>query len=143
VTCAATCRRPQVDESGLTLGSKTPPRLVATVDRQRLRQVVDNLVSNAVEYTRRGGKITLGLQGAAHQVRLRVSDTGLGMDEAEREHVFSWFVRGDEAARRHVSGTGLGLNIVSSIVVAHGGEVAVDSTPGEGSAFHVMLPRGG
>ena len=53
------------------------------------------------------------------------------------------YVRGDEAARRHISGTALGLNIVRTIVVAHGGEVSVDSTPGEGSAFHVMLPRGG
>ena len=65
------------------------------------------------------------------------------MDEAEREQVFSWFVRGDEAARRHISGTGLGLNIVSTIVAAHGGEVTLDSTPGEGSTFQVMLPHGG
>jgi len=135
--------RPQVEASGLTLGCETPPRLVANLDGHRLRQVVDNLVSNAVKYTGRGGTITIGLQDDAHQVRLCVSDTGMGMDEAEREHVFSWFVRGDEAARRHISGTGLGLNIVSTIVVAHGGEVTVDSTPGEGSAFHVTLPRGG
>lgn len=135
--------RPKVDASGLTLGCETPPRLVATVDRQRLRQVIDNLVSNAVRYTGRGGTITLGLHGDTNHVRLRVSDTGRGIDEAEREHVFSWFVRGDEAARRLISGTGVGLHIVRTIVMAHGGEVTVDSTPGEGSTFHVTLPQGG
>lgn len=135
--------RPQVDASGLTLECETPPRVVANVDRQRLKQVVDNLISNAVKYTGRGGTITLGLQGDAHHVRLCVSDTGIGMDEADREHVFSWFVRGDEAARRLIPGTGLGLHIVRTIVVAHGGNVTVDSTPGEGSTFHVTLPQGG
>lgn len=135
--------RPQVDASGLTLGCETPPTLVATVDGQRLWQVVDNLVSNAVKYTGRGGTITLGLHGDAHHVRLCVSDTGIGTDEAEREQVFSWFVRGDEAVQRHIPGTGLGLNIVSGIVAAHGGEVTVDSTPGKGSTFQVTLPHGG
>lgn len=100
--------RPQVEASGLIIGCETPPRLVATADGHRLRQVVDNLVSNAVKFTASGGTITIGLQDDAHQVRLCVSDTGMGMDEAEREHVFSWFVRGDEAARRHIPGTGLG-----------------------------------
>jgi two-component system phosphate regulon sensor histidine kinase PhoR len=135
--------RPQVDASGLTLDCETPPRVVANVDRQRLRQVVDNLVSNAVKYTGTGGTITLGLQSDAEQVRLRVSDTGMGIDEAEREQVFSWFVRGDEAARRLISGTGLGLTIVRTIVLAHGGKVTVDSTPGEGSTFQVTLPQRG
>jgi len=135
--------RPELDASGLTLERETPPRLVATVDRQRLRVVVDHLVSNAVKYTGRGGTITLGLQGGdAHHVCLRVGDTGMGIAEAERDHVFSSFVRGDEAARRRISGTGLGLHIVRSIVVAHGGEVTVDTTPGEGSTFQVTLPQG-
>jgi two-component system phosphate regulon sensor histidine kinase PhoR len=135
--------RPAADAARVSLVCQTPRSLVATVDRQRLRQAVDHLVSNAVTYTSTGGTITLGLQGDAHQVRLCVSDTGVGMDEAERERVFSRFVRGDEAARRLISGTGLGLNIVRTIVVAHGGEVTVDSTPGEGSTFHVSLPHGG
>ena len=65
------------------------------------------------------------------------------MDEAEREQVFSWFVRGDEAVQRQIPGTGLGLNIVSTIVAAHGGEVTVDSTPGEGTTFQVLLPHRG
>jgi signal transduction histidine kinase len=135
--------RPTVDASGLTLECEAPPRLVATVDRQRLRQAVDHLISNAVKYTGRGGTITLGLHSDADHVRLGVSDTGMGIAEADREHVFSWFVRGDEAAGRLISGTGLGLNIVRTIVVAHGGEVTLDSVPGKGSTFHVTLPRGG
>lgn len=98
--------RPQIDASGLTLGFEAPPRLVATVDGQRLWQVVDNLVSNAVKYTGRGGTVTFGLHGDAHHVRLCVSDTGIGMDEDEREQVFSWFVRGDEAVRQQIPGNG-------------------------------------
>jgi two-component system, OmpR family, phosphate regulon sensor histidine kinase PhoR len=134
--------RPRVDASGLTLVCETPPRLVANVDGQRLRQVVDHLVSNAVTYTGTGGTITLKLEGDGRHVRLWVSDTGIGMDEAERDEVFSWFVRGDEAARQLIPGTGLGLTIVRSIVIAHGGEVTVDTTPGVGSTFHVTLPQG-
>ena len=135
--------RHQAESSGLTLRTDVPPALVATIDGERLRQVVDNLVSNAVKYTESGGLVTVVLEGDDRQVRLSVSDTGMGMDEAELEHVFSWFVRGDQAVRRQIPGTGLGLNIVSTIVAAHGGEVTVESTPGQGSTFRVSLPSSG
>lgn len=132
---------PQVDAAGLTLSTDMPPKLAATADGTRLRQVVDNLVSNAVNYTEPGGKVTIGLQDNHHHVDLWVSDTGMGMDEAELERAFTWFVRGDQAVKRQIPGTGLGLNIASIIVAAHGGEITVESTPGQGSTFHVTLPH--
>lgn len=131
--------RPRADAAGLTLRSNTPPTLVAAVDGARLRQVVDSLVSNAVNYTEPGGKVTIGLRGDDHQVRLSVSDTGVGMDEAELKRAFTWFVRGDQAVQRQIPGTGLGLNLASIIVAAHGGEITAESTPGQGSTFHVTL----
>lgn len=137
---AVEAARRQAEASGLILVTDTPPRLVASVDGERLRQVVDNLVSNAVKYSENGGTVTVGLQREDHLVRLRVTDTGIGLDEGEMEQVFSWFVRGEQAVKRHIPGSGLGLNIVSTIVAAHDGEVTVESTPGRGSTFQVTLP---
>ena len=132
--------RPAAEASGLSLVIDAPERLVATVDGERLRQVVDNLVTNAVKYTETGGTVTVGLQTDDDGVQLWVTDTGIGMDDAEIEQVFSWFVRGEEAVQRQIPGTGLGLNIVSTIVAAHGGKISVESAPGEGSTFRVTLP---
>jgi two-component system phosphate regulon sensor histidine kinase PhoR len=138
---AVECWRPQAEASGLTLSRDTPPSLVATVDRECVRRVVDNLLSNAVKYTEMGGAVTILVQGDAHESRISVSDTGIGIDEAEAEQMFTWFNRGAAALHRHVPGTGLGLNIVSTIVAAHGGEVTLESAPGAGSTFHVTLPH--
>jgi two-component system phosphate regulon sensor histidine kinase PhoR len=133
--------RLHAEGAGLTLRCDAPPSLAATVDPERVRRVVDNLLSNAVKYTDTGGEVTIRVQGDSHQSRISVSDTGIGLDEAEAEQMFTWFNRGAAALHRHVPGTGLGLNIVSTIVAAHGGEIALESAPGEGSTFHVTLPH--
>jgi signal transduction histidine kinase len=133
--------RPHAEAAGLTLRRDTPPSLVATVDPQRVRRAIDNLLSNAIKYTDMGGSVTLRAQGDAHQARISVSDTGIGINEAEAKHMFTWFNRGAAALHRHVPGTGLGLTIVSTIVAAHGGEVTLESAPGRGSTFHVTLPN--
>ena len=117
-----------------------PEVLEALVDGQRLRQVVDNLVSNAVKYTDRGGaaRVRVGVDGTT--LDIRVHDSGIGMNAAEVERAFTRFFRGSGALERHRPGTGLGLTIVQSIVEAHGGSISLSSEPGTGTEFHVRLP---
>ena len=107
------------------------------VDEHRIRQVLDNLLSNAIKYGGTGGSVTVCLRQEADGVGLEVSDTGLGIAADEVEHVFGRFFRGGEALERHIAGTGLGLNIVSTIVAAHEGAVDLDSELGPGQ----HLPR--
>ncbi|GGO75349.1 sensor histidine kinase [Nocardioides deserti] len=132
--------RAAADRAGVTLDADLPTSLVARVDEQRVRQVVDNLVSNGVKYTERGGSVEVVLGLVAGAVELTVRDTGIGIARDELTDVFTRFFRGGAALERHIPGTGLGLEIVSSIVSAHGGTIAVDSEPGRGSVFTVTLP---
>ena len=137
---AVEAARPGAVAGGVRLEVEAPDRLVAHVDGQRLRQVVDNLLSNGIKYTQPGGEVRAVLEQAGEDVRLRVADTGIGIAPGEVERVFARFYRGDEARRRQIPGNGLGLNIVSAIVEAHGGTLGLDSEPGVGSTFRVTLP---
>ena len=109
-------------------------------DPATLRRAVLNLVENAIKYTPRGGRVELGLAPAGRSAAIVVRDTGVGMDPAEAARVFEPFVRLDEARARDTGGAGLGLAIVRSIVLAHGGTLAVESAPGAGSTFTIRLP---
>ena len=131
---------PAADAAGVALEVDVPEVLEALVDGQRLRQVVDNLVSNAVKYTDRGGAagVRVGVDGTT--LDIRVHDSGIGMNAAEVERAFTRFFRGSGALERHRPGTGLGLTIVQSIVEAHGGSISLSSEPGTGTEFHVRLP---
>ena len=126
---------------GIAVDLHAPDRLVIGADRDRLRQVVDNLLLNAVKYTDAGGRVAVSLLEEADQVRLEVTDTGIGIAEADLTQVFTRFFRTRAARRRPVAGVGLGLNIADALVAAHGGMIEVESTPGEGSCFRVTLPR--
>lgn len=117
-----------------------PASLTADVDPQRLAQVVDNLLSNAVKYSPDGGTVDVRLWQEGRAVRLQVSDTGIGMNEAEREKVFTKFFRSRRAVASAVPGVGLGLVITKTIVEAHGGNLDFVSEPGEGTVFTVSLP---
>src|SRR5262249_16737647 len=99
-----------------------------------------NLVDNAVKYTPAGGKVELTLTGRDGRAELSVQDTGPGIDPAQLERIFQPFVRLDDARARAQGGAGLGLAIARSIVVAHGGVLDVESTPGAGSRFIIRLP---
>ncbi|NOZ48503.1 MAG: HAMP domain-containing protein [Chloroflexi bacterium] len=107
-------------------------------DADRLRQLLVNLLNNAVQYTPAGGKIELGLQCLGEQAQITISDTGQGIATEDLPHIFDRFYRADKA-RTH-GGTGLGLSIVRWVVDAHHGEIDVESTPGNGTTFHVRLP---
>ncbi len=133
--------RPTAEGSEISLKCQVPGVLPAVVDEQRMRQVLDNLVSNAVKYTRPGGSVDVVLRRVEDALEIVVSDTGIGIREDEAEQVFTRFFRGGEALQRQIPGTGLGLSIVSSIVAAHGGVVTLDSQVGRGSTFRISLPQ--
>jgi heavy metal sensor kinase len=109
-------------------------------DRERLRQLIWNLVENAVRYTPAGGTVTLALRRHGPVAELTVSDTGIGIAPEHLQHIFERFYRVDTSRSRALGGTGLGLSIVRQIAEAHGGQVRVRSIPGEGSTFTVALP---
>lgn len=129
------------DNGGVRLSSVVPETLPALADGMRLRQVFDNLLDNAIAYSSEGGVVSVDLGLREEHVVLTVTDEGTGIDAGEVEQVFGRFYRGENARRRQVPGTGLGLTIVRSIVEAHGGVVSLESTPGEGTSVCVMLPR--
>lgn len=108
-------------------------------DGNRLAQVFDNLVSNAIKYTPEGGKVEITGEDIGDRVVFTIRDTGVGIDQEDQEHIFDEFFR-SRKVRSRFQGTGMGLAIVRRIVEAHGGRVWVESEPGEGSRFHVELP---
>jgi signal transduction histidine kinase len=109
-----------------------------------VKQVLDNLIANAIRYTLKGGAVTVSTGRAetedARWATVTVSDTGIGIPQEEMEHIFDRFYRGERPRRMQIPGTGLGLAIVKEIVDLHGGRVTVESEPGEGSTFTVWLP---
>jgi PAS domain S-box-containing protein len=109
-------------------------------DPHRLRQVVENLVSNAIKFTPAGGAVTISASDEGPLAEIAVSDTGIGIDADDRGRLFERMFRTREAELRHIQGTGLGLTIVKAIVDAHGGTITVDSEVGEGATFRVKLP---
>jgi len=109
----------------------------ACFDRERIVQVLANLVGNAVKFTPPGGQITLEAQRAGHEVILSVRDTGPGIPEDERDHVFDPYWQAKETAQL---GTGLGLSIAKGLVELHGGRIWVAGEPGTGSTFSFSLP---
>ena len=106
----------------------------------RLAQLLDNLVSNAIKFMPSGGRVDVSTTAENGLVRIEVSDTGLGISEDDREHLFERFFRSQTALERQIQGTGLGLYISKAIVEAHGGRIGVSSVVGEGTTFVVELP---
>ncbi|MDX5312563.1 MAG: ATP-binding protein, partial [Rhodococcus sp. (in: high G+C Gram-positive bacteria)] len=110
-------------------------------DDARLRQVLGNLVTNALTHTPAGAHVTVRVGTAGPDAVLEVVDTGPGLNEADRARVFERFYRADVSRARSSGGSGLGLSIVAALVAAHGGRVEVESAPGAGSTFRVLIPR--
>jgi signal transduction histidine kinase len=109
-------------------------------DPDRLKQLLLNLVDNAIKYTPKGGQVTLGLLRAEGWAVVTVTDTGIGIPTQDLPHIFERFYRVDKARSRTAGGSGLGLSIVQWIVQAHGGKIDVQSEPDKGTRFTVYLP---
>ena len=136
---AVEAARPWAESSQLTLTADLPDSLTACVDPGRIRQVVDNLVSNAIKYNIPGGTVDVTITSGAELNEIVVADTGAGI-AAEDERLFTRFYRGELARSRHVQGTGLGLSIVRAIAQAHSGSVTLRPGDDRGSIATVMLP---
>ncbi|MBG6224114.1 signal transduction histidine kinase [Arthrobacter sp. CAN_A2] len=127
--------------AGVRLVNRAPSRLPAVADPVRLAQAVDNLVSNAVKYNRRGGSITLDATLGEDGLTVQVEDTGIGIEAEELHQVFDRFFRSSSVRSSSVPGVGLGLLITKSIVSEHGGSITVTSEPGVGTCFSMLIPQ--
>jgi len=134
------------EKAGVTVEVGTPAQpVVLPLDQSRMRQLILNLLTNAVKYTPRGGRIRVTLGSADGRAQFSVSDTGIGIAPGDLPHVFDRFWRADSARTRtgERPGTGLGLAICKWIAEAHGGTIEVQSRPGRGTTFTVTLPLEG
>jgi two-component system phosphate regulon sensor histidine kinase PhoR len=139
-SCVETARL-QAAQKQLALVVDAAPGLPSVrADSSRLREVLQNLLDNAVQYTPAGGRITVRAAPGEGGVVISVADTGIGIPQADQERIFERFYRVDAARSREVGGTGLGLSIARHLVEAHGGRLTVESEVGRGSTFSVFLP---
>ncbi|TDT57290.1 sensor histidine kinase [Fonticella tunisiensis] len=109
-------------------------------DRDKISQVIINLISNALKYTGEGGKVSIILSRKENGVEIKIKDTGTGISEEDLPYIFERFYRADKSRNRLTGGAGIGLTITKSIVEAHGGSIRVNSKLGEGTEFTVILP---
>ncbi|GAA3623831.1 sensor histidine kinase [Microbacterium awajiense] len=137
LVAAAEAAMPRADAKGVVIDTEGIEPAAAWADSLRIRQVIDNLVSNAIAYNRDEGSVFLSTTTDGQHTWIVVRDTGAGIGEAERTRLFQRYYR---AGAARGTGTGLGLAISRDIVRAHGGELAVHSTPGAGSTFIIKLP---
>jgi heavy metal sensor kinase len=131
------------EDKGVSVTCDLENNVTIEGDQARIKQVVVNLLDNAIKYTPPGGSIRLSVRACGQKAVMEVIDTGIGIPAAALPHVFDRFFRVDEARSRTIDGAGLGLAIVKSICNAHGGLVEVDSADSRGSRFRVELPLPG
>jgi signal transduction histidine kinase len=132
------------EENGIHVRTEVPAEpVIVSIDRSRIRQLLLNLVTNAIKYTPSDGKVSLGLVDQGEAVALVVGDNGIGIPAGDLPHIFDRFYRVDPARSRtgERPGTGLGLAITKWIAEAHGGHITVQSRLGRGTVFTVTLPK--
>ncbi len=130
---------PVAESRGISLSVESEGECLAIVDKLGIQRVLSNLVSNALKFTPKGGKVTVQIFSRGDEHHIQVADTGAGLEPAEVSKLFERFSRLDKHSE--VAGTGLGLFVVKSIVTAHGGRVDVLSKLGEGTTFDIAIPR--
>jgi heavy metal sensor kinase len=128
------------EDKGIAVHCENGQEVMIEGDRARMKQVVVNLLDNAIKYTPAGGKVKLSVSAQGGRGLLEVEDNGIGIPAEAMPHIFERFFRVDKARSRDLGGAGLGLSIVKSICVAHGGRVDFQSAEGKGSRFIVELP---
>lgn len=138
---AVEAARPAAARGRVTLELDAAPGPPITGDRDRLGQMIDNLISNALKFTPEGRAVRVSLRDDGRDAVLEVGDEGVGIPEADQEHLFERFFRASTAVSKAVPGAGLGLTIVKTIVEAHGGSIALTSTEGIGTTVRVTLPH--
>lgn len=126
------------EEKGVTVRERLDERMELTVDRTRFARVIANLLDNAIKYTPKGGEVFIGGAVRSDGVEISVSDNGVGIEPSDLSRIWERLFRGDKS--RSTQGLGLGLSLARALVVAHGGTISVESTPGIGSRFKVLIP---
>jgi signal transduction histidine kinase len=132
--------QPRASQGRVELVAEIVPVPPMRGDRGRIGQAIDNLVSNALKFTPEGGAVRVGVSTAGEAAWVEVEDTGIGISEADQEHMFERFFRASNAQSRQTPGIGLGLVITRAIVEGHGGELKFRSVEGEGTRFSIVLP---
>ncbi len=134
---------PLAVDKGIEIQAATPSAVVVEGDRARFKQVVVNLLDNAIKYTPTGGKVSISVAALDSRAVMEVGDTGIGIPKEAQPRLFERFFRVDEARSRELGGAGLGLSIAKSICSAYGGTIKVESNEGQGSRFKVEVPLAG
>jgi len=132
--------KPLADARGIKLNLDSADHLSIRGDAERIHRMVSNIVDNAIKYTGAGGTVTLASRNDGKTASIAVSDTGSGIPGEEIERIFQPFYRAPEARSLAEKGTGLGLSIARSIAAAHHGTIRVESSPGRGSTFTILIP---
>ena len=139
-SCIETTQRPAAEKDLRISVNLQQPLPDIAADRRRLSEVLQNLLDNAMQYTPAGGQIMVSASADNTEVTFTVSDTGIGIPQADQSRIFERFYRVDVARSREVGGTGLGLSIAKHLVEVHGGRIWVESEVGHGSQFHFTVP---
>ncbi|MEM7028392.1 MAG: ATP-binding protein [Chloroflexota bacterium] len=141
ITLAVNSARPVAEQNKLNLAIDIPQHLpMIEADPNRISQIFDNLIGNAIKFTRAGGTITVSAHVQQHTVEIDVSDTGIGIEPEALEKIFNRFFQVDGSTTRRFKGTGIGLAIVKQIVEAHQGSISVKSEIDVGTTFSFILP---
>ena len=135
--------RPLAERKNIAIGARAVPEVDLNGDRELMEYAIYNLLTNAVKYSPPETKVIVSGGRTRGEVRLWVEDQGIGMDKQEARRIFDRFYRTRKAEATGEAGTGIGLSIVEQIVSQHGGSILVDSTPGKGSRFTLVLPCNG
>jgi signal transduction histidine kinase len=131
----------QATDRSVQLAFRLPPKLpVIKGDREKIRVALHNLIGNALKYTPGGGQVSVAVTANDGHLRVEVSDTGIGMSDEDRAHVFEKFYRAKDARVAKITGSGLGLAIAREVVRMHGGDITVESELNRGSTFTLVLP---
>ncbi|MED3650527.1 two-component system histidine kinase PnpS [Heyndrickxia sporothermodurans] len=131
----------EINKKQLTIKLPNQKPVIIDAEKDRLQQIILNLVANAVTYTPDNGTIEIGIVEKDDQIELTVKDTGIGISKEELPRIFERFYRVDKARSRNSGGTGLGLAIVKHLVESHHGSIQVDSEEGKGTLFTITLPK--
>ncbi|MGO1193268.1 MAG: sensor histidine kinase [Nesterenkonia sp.] len=133
--------RPQAEAKGITLIDRSPPSLPGHFDPDRIHQVLDNLISNAIKYSSAGDAVTSRVWSDDDAALvLQIQDTGRGISESDQQQLFEKFFRTRGVRESAIPGLGLGLSLTKAMVEAHRGTITVESAPGEGATFTVIIP---
>jgi two-component system phosphate regulon sensor histidine kinase PhoR len=131
---------PRAQEQGIVLTHSLLNLSPVQADPKRIEEIFNNLISNAINYSPQGGRVTVSAKGLGEYMEIRVEDTGVGITQEELPKIFDKFYRVKNPKTRQVIGTGLGLAIVKGVVDAHQGSIQVESVPDEGTSFKILLP---